>query len=379
MRLLHIITGLSTGGAERALHNLLSSGLQREFDCHVLSLTPGGRYADWIREQGIPVHSLNLRPGFSLLLAPFRLFRVLRAIRPDLIQGWMYHGNLVASLARGLSPGRPVVSWNVRQSLYDLGGEKFMTRQVIRAGRLLSSRADAIVYNSRQSRDQHERFGFYAASAHVIANGFDLAQWRPDEMAGERMRRALSIPAVARVVGHVARFHPMKDHAIFLRAAVEVACQLPDVHFLLVGRNVNLENPVLAGIVPSELQPRFHFLGERTDIPDLMRAMDVFCQSSWSEAFPNVLGEAMACGVPCVTTDVGDSALIVGETGEIVPPRDEASLAHGLLGVLEMAPEDLKAMGGAARRRIEMNFGLGSVVDQYARLYRSLVQKKGNQ
>lgn len=369
MNLLHIITGLQTGGAERALYALLSGGLAERFDCAVLSLSGDGKMGAPIRTLGVPVHTLDMRAGVPGPEALLRLRRHVRQLRPDAIQGWMYHGNLAASLAACLAPNRTALAWNVRQCLYDVCHEKPLTRQVIRANRMLSRRPDAIIYNSRLSREQHELFGFAADRGVVIPNGFDLTRLRPDSGCGAAVRREFGLNTEVPVVGHVARFNPMKDHAGFLRAAVAVARHVPRARFLLVGREVGPENPALAGIIPADLMPRFIFSGERRDVSRLMQAMDVLCSSSWSEAFPNVLGEAMACGVPCVATDVGDSALIVGETGLLVPPSDSAALARALTTMLEKRPEARYDLGRDARQRIAKYYSLDASVERYTPLY----------
>ncbi|MEX0382536.1 glycosyltransferase [Spiribacter sp. 1M153] len=372
--ILHVITGLSTGGAERALFNVLSGGLANRFHSSVVSLRDEGRIGPRIRELGIPVHSLGMRAGMPTPGAIARLRRVISATGPDMIQGWMYHGNLGASLAACLAPGSPAIAWNVRHSLYELQAEKFLTRQVIRANRLLSRRVDSIIYNSRLSRGQHELFGFDDAPGVVIPNGFDLARLAANPEASTAVRAELGIPSDSLVVGHVARFNPMKDHASFLRAAVRVSQTNPTARFLLVGREVSPENPELAGIVPPGLLERFAFAGERRDVDRLMQAMDVFCLSSWSEAFPNVLGEAMACGVPCVATDVGDSRDIVGDSGLMVPPRDSEALADALVSLLAKEPAERLALGQAARRSIEQRYALPRMVERYAELYRGIGQ-----
>lgn len=376
MRLLQVTTGLSTGGAERALYNVLSGGLADRFDNAVLSLRDEGTMGSRIRELGVPVYTLDMRAGLPGSKALAQLRQIVRSLNPDVIQGWMYHGNLAASMAGWLAPGRPAVVWNVRQSLYDLAAEKPLTRQVIRANRWLSGRADAIIYNSRLSKSQHKAFGFDASRSLVIPNGFDLEQLRPDNETATAVRRELGLPEDALVVGHVARFHPMKDHVSFLRASVRVAFQMPNVRFLLLGREVSPHNPALSGIVPQELLGRFVFLGERQDVYALMQAMNILSSSSsWGEAFPNVLGEAMACEVPCVVTNVGDSADIVGNTGIVVPPSDSEALAQGLMTMLAKPIEERRALGRAARARIQANYGLKAVVGQYSRLYNELLQR----
>lgn len=373
MKVLHVITSLYIGGAERALYNVLAGGLGEQYETAVLSLQGEGSIGPQIRELGVPVHALHMRRGIPTPGTLMRLRRVISEFRPEIIQGWMYHGNLAASVAARLAPRRPAVVWNIRQSLYDLRADKPLTRQVIRANQILSVGAAAIIYNSRLSRSQHEAFGLAGSRAIVIPNGFDLAQLRPDPKTGAAVRRELGVPRDALLVGHVARFHPMKDHASFLRAAVRVARADPAVRFMLVGRDVSPHNPVLAGTVAPDLLERFVFTGERRDPHRLMQAMDLLATSSaWGEGFPNVLGEAMACGVPCVATDVGDSADIVADTGVVVPPSDSEALAHGLLAMLGKSSEKRMALGQAARARVERNYGLNAVVGKYTKLYKCL-------
>lgn len=375
LRILHIIIGLSTGGAERALFNLLSGGLAESFECAVLSLTDEGTMGAPIRALGVPIETLGMRAGLTGPGVLIRLRQQVRAFRPDLIQGWMYHGNLAASLAARLAPGQPALVWNIRQCLDDLGKEKWLTRQVIRANRAISGRTNTIIYNSYLSRDQHEAFGYDRARGVVIPNGFSPDRMTPDPKAAEEVRHEFSLPEAAPIVGHVARFHPIKDHATFLRAAVEVARRVPEARFLLVGREVTPDNPALAGLVPPDLMARFIFTGERQDVPRLMQAMEVFCLSSLSEAFPNVLGEAMACAVPCVTTDVGDSATIVGETGLVVPPSDSAALVRALTDMLERPSGERRVLGLAGRDRIAEHYCLDAIAERYARLYEGMTRQ----
>jgi glycosyltransferase involved in cell wall biosynthesis len=287
----------------------------------------------------------------------------------------MYHGNLAASLVSGMVPGRPSLVWNIRHSLYGLGYEKPMTRQVIRANRFLSGRPDQIMYNSGISREQHEAFGFRPERGKVIPNGFAMDRLGPSERTSQVVRGEFGIPKAALVVGHVARLHPLKDHDGFVRAAVRVGSQLQDVHFILCGKDVLPDNSALVELVPSGLRNKFHWLGERDDVPELMSAMDVLCQSSsWGEAFPNVLGEAMATSVPCVATDVGDSAAIVDDTGLIVDPRDEVALASALVRMLEMPAHERAALGARARVRVAERYSLDAVVQQYSAVYEGLAR-----
>lgn len=368
-----MITGLSTGGAERSLYNLLSGGLASRFHSAVISLRDRGALSEQIENLNVPVHALGVRHGVVRPAALWHAHRFLQVFQPNVVQGWMYHGNLAASAAAAVAPGQPAVAWNVRHSLYRLRDEKWTTRWVIRAGRQQSSRPDAIIYNSSRSRYQHEAFGFAAERGRVIPNGFDVVALTANTEVRARVRQALKIPNDASVVGHVGRFHPMKDHASFLRAAVAVAYVRPKSRFLLVGRNVSLDNPTLVGIVPSELESRFHFLGERDDVPDLMKAMDWFCLSSWSEAFPNVVGEAMASALPCVVTDVGDTADVVGNAGFIVPPKNPEKLVAALLEATSLPEQKRARLGEIALRRIKNQYVIDASVLKYDETYRDLV------
>lgn len=375
--IIHVITGLATGGAERALYNLLNGGLVSRFDNHVVSLIDEGIMGPQIQDLDVPVITLGMRNGRPSFSGLAKLRRIIREFRPDLIQGWMYHGNLAASIARRFSPSKPALAWNIRQSLYDFTREKTMTRAVIQANRLFSSGPDVLLYNSQLSREQHEAFGFASGHGKVIPNGIDMQRFTFSSESLQNVRSELGIPVDVLVVGHVARLHPMKDHPVFLRAAVDLALRYKQVYFLLSGLEVSLDNKVLAQLIPDQVRDRFHLLGERSDVPELMSAMDVFCQSSWSEAFPNVLGEAMATGVPCVATDVGDSAIVIGNTGVVVSPRDEAALAAGIESLLTMPMEERRTLGASARARIKANYNLGVIVEQYAALYEKLMTAKG--
>ncbi|WP_070989950.1 glycosyltransferase [Halofilum ochraceum] len=376
MSVLHVITGLATGGAQQVLHRVLVHGTSESGRVTVLSLGDEGTYGSRIRALGVRVYTLGMRRGLPGPAALARLNAVVRKTRPDCIHGWMYHGNLAAWLARNLAPGRPALAWNIRHSLSDPSAEKPLTRQVLRWNRRLSGAPEALIYNSHRAREQHETFGFCSGKGRVIPNGFDLPASPPDLGTMAEVRASVDLPKDALVVGHVARFHPMKDHAGFLRTAVRIAQTRDDVYVVLIGQGVTPDNAELTALIPKTLESRFRFLGARTDAQDLMRAMDVLCLSSRGEAFPNVLGEAMARGVPCVATDVGDSAALIGETGCVVAPRDDAALFRGLTSMLERTPDELRALGVAARERVEACFGMNMMIHQYDALERQLLRAR---
>jgi glycosyltransferase involved in cell wall biosynthesis len=377
--IIHLITGLSTGGAERALYNVLNGGLGAQFENHVISLTDDGTIGPSIRKLQIPVITLGIRGARPTLSSLTKLRRTVRKIQPEVIQGWMYHGNLAATLARFFARGHPPLIWSIRHSLYDLSYEKPMTQRVIKANRFFSPGAEALLYNSSISRSQHQAFGFASVNGQVIPNGIDIERFSFSSSSRRQIRADLGIPLDTRVVGHVARLHPMKNHAGFLRASADLACRFSDVHFLLSGRGVSLKDNGLKQLIPTQLRDRFHLLGERSDVFKLMSAMDVFCLSSaWGEGFPNVIGEAMAMGLPCVATDIGDSGLIIGDCGAVVPSQDEKALADGIEKFLAMPSEDRRSIGASACSRIRARYSLESAVKQYAALYEDLLSAKGS-
>ena len=372
MQVVHVITGLATGGAERALYNLLQGGLNTKFNSIVISLSDKGTMGEKIEALGVSVLTLDMPVGRPTLRGVVKLRQLIKKLQPDLIQGWMYHGNLAATLAKFFSSKKVALVWNIRHSLYHIEDEKKLTQLVIKANRFFSKSADTLLYNSHISRQQHEEFGFSAKYGLVIPNGINCQQFCFSVEARQRIRTELTIPLKALVVGHIARFHPMKDHANFLQAAVDVAKKHPNTYFLLSGRGVCSKNTEVTQYIISSLQNRFHFLGERADVADLMSSMDILCSSSRGEAFPNVLGEVMATGIPCVATDVGDSALIIADCGVVAPPRNKIALAEGVESLLNLPNEEREKLGLRARQRIEDNFKLNVIVDKYAELYEKL-------
>jgi glycosyltransferase involved in cell wall biosynthesis len=372
-RVVHIITGLSTGGAERALYNVIANGLADSYSTVVVSLTDEGRYGPMLKELGVAVYCLGMKRGIPSVSSLVKFRTIIKELNPDLIQGWMYHGNLFASFASlFVKPKRRIV-WNVRQCIYSLNAEKRLTRSVILLGARLSACADGIIYNSQLSCTHHRSIGYSNKKDVVIPNGFPLSRFAFNNDSRTKIRDGLALSLNDFVVGHVGRFHPMKDHANFLKAAVLVAKKLSNARFLMIGTDIESSNAELLLDLPKSLEDRFVLLGERSDVETYYSAMDAFCLSSSSEAFPNVLGEAMACGLPCISTNVGDAVYIVGDTGLIVPPCDPQALANAMLVMLEKPEEERECLRKEARARIEQHFSMDRVVDEYKHLYVRLI------
>jgi len=371
--LLYITTDLTTGGAERMLYNLLSKIDRLRFEPVVVSLMDRGTWGDRIENLGIPVYTINLNQGKPTVDAIWRLMRYVHHLKPNLIQGWMYHGNLAAQLANVFLWGKIPVFWSIHHSINSLNQEKRMTVAIINFCAVISKFTNKIIFVSKNSQIQHEAIGYSSSHSCVTPNGFDTLVFQPSSTAKLSVRAELGLAKECLLIGLIGRYHPMKDHPNFMRAAALLAAKNPDVHFILAGTELDSKNQGLLQLIQElGLINQIHLLGERHDIPRITAALDILTlASAYGEAFPLVVGEAMACGVPCVVTDVGDSAWLVGNTGRVVPPRNSEALASAWQELLVLNSESRNALGDAARTRIIDNFSLDFVVDQYESLYES--------
>jgi glycosyltransferase involved in cell wall biosynthesis len=373
IRVTHIITGLAADGAEKMLHRLIAGMDRNLFQNEVISLTDRGLMASNIEACGIPVHALGITSGFNAPYALARLIRCLRMAKPQLAQTWMYHADLFGGIAAKLA-GCPTVVWNIRHSALDSRVDSYRTDQIARMcarlSRLIPTR---IVCCSENSRDAHLKIGYASDRMTVIPNGFDLGAFRPDARDREAIRRELAIPESAPVIGIVGRYHPAKDHDTFLLAAGQLHRERPEVKFALCGRGVDRHNAELAERIRSAgLEGACYLLGHRDDMRRVFNLLDIVTSASTGEAFPNVIAEAMACGVPCVVTDVGQSRVIVGDTGRVVPPRASGALVQAWRDTLALCLHERKRLARLARQRVEQNFALPDVIARYENLYLQL-------
>lgn len=360
------------------LSKLLSGMDEERFSPAVVTLVDRGKLRERIAALGVPVYTARMNPEMPTPASIWRLLRIVRSLNPDLIQGWMSHGNLVAQMVQVLAARRASVLWNVRQTLYSFEYEKRGTALAIKLCARLSKRPERILYNSRTSSAQHGAIGYRTEKTQIIPNGFDTELFVPSREARASVRSELGVAESTFLVGLIGRFHPMKGHAHFLRAARRLRERYPDVQFVLAGKGVSWNNQYLCELVEAlGLVERVHLLGERQDMPRITASLDIASSSSsYGEGFPNVIGEAMSCAVPCVVTDVSDLPWVVGETGRVVPPRDPAALASAWADLIELGPEGREELGAAARARVIQYFPLGSVVAQYEDLYESVIAHK---
>jgi glycosyltransferase involved in cell wall biosynthesis len=366
----HVITGLDVGGAERCLITVAGGLDPRRFSSDIVSLLESGPMAEEARSAGIPVVSLGLRNGRPGASAVPRLFRHLQRSRPTILQTWLYHADLVG-LCAGRLARTPHIVWNIRCSDMTSGDSSPWLRRKLQLLAWMSRFPDALIVNSRQGRLAHENLSYRPRRWIEIPNAVDGLRFRPRPSERDELRRKLGLRPTAAVIGLVARAHPMKNHETFFRAAALLARESPHAEFVLCGEGC--AEQFLNMAVSLGLEGRVHFLGTRLDSESVYPTFDVatLC-SAYGEGCPNTLIEAMACGIPCVATDVGDSARILGSTGLIVPPGDAAALASAWA---EMLAGDQRARSLQSRERALGQFNVENVLVHYEAVYLDLVAR----
>ena len=379
LKVLFISNGLEAGGAEGMLLRLLQHFDRELLAPEVISLTGIGEVGEKIRELGIEVHELGMsRAGLQIpVLSFFRLRRMIKVINPKVVQTWQYHSDLLGGIAARLA-GIKTVSWGIRNGELPPEHSKFSTQFVRRICSWLSYwLPKKILFNSREAQAVHAKVGYDERKFEVIPNGFDLHENTPNTETRATVRRELDLPEDTLLVGFIARIDPVKNHEGFLEAAVTIHAALPEVHFVMAGKNVGESNPKILRIIEDyKLSKCVHLLGHRNDIEKLMTGIDVHVSASHTEAFPNVIGEAMAGGTPSVATDVGDSAWIIGDTGKVVPRGNMQALAEGVTDLLMMPLEGRQALGRKARARIKEEFEIGKVAALYQHFFFHLADSR---
>ncbi len=380
IKVAHIIAGLDSDGAETVLHTLTSRMDRDRFENEVISLTGFGPMSERLKASGVRVRGLGMQRGVPNPYHLVRLSRWLKESQPNVVQTWMYHADLVGGIAATMA-GRAAVVWGIHHTSLEPSQNKRLTIWTARMCARLSRRIPKrIVCCSEVSRQGHVQFGYAAEKMEVIPNGFDLQEFHPDAEARSSLRRELGITEETPLIGMAARFHLQKGQRNFAEAAGRLHARLPEAHFVLCGRGIDGNNAELKAWIEqggTGLQRVCHLLGSRQDMPRFFAALDVATSSSLSEAFPMAVGEAMACGTPCVVTNVGDSAMIVGDTGKVVPAEDPRALAEAWQALLDSGAAARKQLGQAARNRVEQRFSVSAIVERYQELYREVLALSG--
>jgi len=376
LKILHIITSLDQGGAEAVLCRLVAA--RKEGVAYsVISLKGEGFYGKVLEANGITPHYFQFARFFQLasFFEFIRLVRLISSLSPDVVQTWLYHADLIGGVAARLAGCRRVV-WGIRTA--DLSPALISRFTLVVAwfcARLSGVVPVAIATCSVEAARKHKAMGYRAAKFTVIPNGYDLTLYAPDKARGQQLRQEWGVAEGEILFGFVARWNPYKDHPNLVQALSLAAAAGAQVRCVLVGGGMSSDNLELTGLLARyNLNRTVILAGSRGDIVSVMNALDVHVLPSASEAFPNVVAEAMACGVPCIVTDVGDAALIVGDTGWVVPSKNPEQLAKAIeaaAAVVKLPEFALRQL--AARKRIADNFSLEKMIDAYVHLWRSLM------
>jgi glycosyltransferase involved in cell wall biosynthesis len=369
----HLITGLVRGGAETTLARLVTRMDPERFHNVVISMRPSSELFEELAGQGVEMHSLGMRHWCESIPALPKLRALIAETRPQVLQTWLYHADLFGTLAAA-GAGTQLV-WNLRNS--EMGGAdgKRMHRVLVSVLARLSRQPAAVIANSHAAERAHSAAGYRPKRWVHVPNGYDTDEFRPCRNAGRHLRAELELPRNTLLIGHFARFDPMKDHGTFFAAAGAVAKANPRTAFVMGGCGITSENAAIQRtIAENGLAGRVHLLGERKDMPQLLAGLDMLALSStYGESFPNVVAEAMACGVPVVATDVGDTARMLKASGVIVPPRAPDELARALTFLCGLEARVRRRIGAQGRQVVHEHFAIDRMVRQYEDLYTNLV------
>jgi glycosyltransferase involved in cell wall biosynthesis len=375
LSVLNAITGLNIGGAEMMLSRFVGSLGPSHYEPSVLSLMTPGVVAGLLAENNVPVHTLGLVRSGLAIRGVMGLRGAFVRSEADIIHGWMYHGNLAASIGAMIHRRQPVV-WSIHHSIDDISAEKSQTQRIIRLLAKCSGSVAAISYCSNAAASQHEALGFDPSKRAVIPNGVDCTFFRPDVSARARLVERYRIPAERLIVANVARAHPMKAHSMFVRVLAKLRDEGLDVHGLVVGAgHENAE--ARQAMDECAMRDRITMPGPVSDVERILPGIDIFLLSSaWGEAFPLSVAEAMACGIPCIVTDVGDCRWLVGDDALVASPRDVERLSAAVRQLAQITHEERQQIGLAGRRRVIDLFSLDQYTDRHVALYELAMSRK---
>lgn len=367
MKIVHIITGLNNGGAEMMLYKLLSKSDRKKHQIEVISMLDKGVMGNKLEALDIKVHTLNLG-GKNFLQAIKKGIEICKTC--DVIQCWMYHANLFGYVVNLLCHKK--LLWGIRRGKIIKGKDKTLTIMITKVCAFFSHFVDKVIYCADESRKFHEAIGYDAKKSIVIPNGFELDRFFRSIPERKSFREKEGIGNEDFVIAFVGRYSNVKGYHEFVKAVKIVIDKVSDKNITVVcaGKDVTYDNKELADEIEKAcLQEYIKLLGRRDDIPSLLSAADLYVSASFTEAFSNAIGEAMACEVPCVVTDVGDSAYIVGSCGKIVADNTPEILAAAMLEMINSSQEALEELGQRSRKRVSELFEINRIALEYENLY----------
>lgn len=366
-KITHLITGLNCGGAEAMLYKLLNHIDQSKYDIKVISMTNNGFYGEKIKRLGIDVYYLNMKPNQLDIIAFIKACKLIKGT--DILQTWMYHANLFGYLIKKIVKINKLI-WGIRHSNLDRDKNKYRTLKIVKICAKLSKKVDIVISCSKVATKVHIEYGYFPDNIVTIPNGFEMDKLYYDKKAKKKLLNELDIVSNSFIISLVGRWNVLKDHKNFFQA-LKLVTQVKDNFIaILCGTNINYNNKELMNLVfLNQLSNKIFLLGRRNDIPKIMSASDILVSSSSGEGFSNVIGEAMCCETPCIVTNVGDSAYIVGNTGLVVKKQNPEQLAKAIFKMMDMKKYELKKLGKEARNRIMENFDIKKITKKYENLY----------
>lgn len=375
MKVLHVITGLSQGGAESALFRLVTSQ-HSKVKSVVVSMMDLGVYGHLLKKSGVEVHMLGMPRGKITISGLIKLWKIIKHLKPDVAQTWMYHADLIGGIIARLA-GVKAVAWGIVNFNLNSDGASFSTRVAAKLCALFSGIVPtSIISCSERAVSSHIDVGYQKNKFKIIPLGYDLSLYNENQSSRKTIREKWGFSEEHVVLGCLARWDPQKDHRNLLMAIQSLKNNYPNLKLILAGPGIDQNNDELVSLIMQTNQDtdRIVLEGLVDDVPSLMTAFDIHILSSMGEAFPNVVAEAMACCTPCVVTDVGDAAVIVGDTGWVAPPKNYILLAEVIeKAINEVSHTDLwQLRRKASRDRIVENYSMRRMNESYEKEWRNI-------
>ncbi|WP_286680882.1 glycosyltransferase [Tepidanaerobacter sp. EBM-49] len=370
IKIVHIITGLNSGGAENMLYKLLKYSDKTSYNHEVVSLMGGGIYGGKISNLGVKVHCLNISKT-TFLSSLIKTKKICKDA--DIIDTWLYHADIVGFIVAKIILRKKLI-WNIRHSNLNKDANKSTTLKIIKFNSFLSRYVDCITYNSNEALKNHLKIGYSNKNSKVIPNGFELDKFKFNPEARAIIRQEFGFKDSTKVIITVGRWNIQKDYYTLLKAISELKELKIEFKLIMVGTNLDHKNHELVNLIKTlNLEDKIILLGRRDDIPELLSAADVYISSSLGESFSNAIGEAMACELPCIVTDVGDSKSIVGDTGKVVAAKDYKNMCNELFNFLNNNHSLFRNNNG--RQRVIANYDIKQISKIFEKNFKEVVDE----